>query len=315
MMMSVEELMIPVVWSDILAVRHQEDPALPAFGQAVRKIAPQLFALLLNGAETANTEISAPLSMFANQWRSELGSTDLVIGFFAKDQDHASCFLAIKADLVFNALARYLGSTAPFKAGQNPRQLSSTEMRYAGHIAPAAALAVQPLTNVCLSAHQVWSAQDWKEPTSQPLCTCVISLADEPYFGSVRIAVPAAALSATGIAAASDEAVAEAPNRAMISELVRTQVKMDIIVRLADITLQRIRSLCVGDLIELSSSGLREARAVSRGLDLFSGQIGRSGNAYSIKLLNSSLARAWPAKSAASAAAGKIEKTTEAKST
>lgn len=274
----------PVVWADILAREHDGEDMLSGYEHAVGATVSSLTAVLFGNQITIKLGAYGARVLSSSDWQTEATASAAVIEFFSADKETPCAALALTGHLIDGSLAAYLGSVVPFEPLERLSGVSGMELRYIEHIAPAVMAALQPLSNLKLVTHRVCLGADWQASQSHDLCVASVAMAQSPESGLLSVAISKCVLDDKSEQAKRAHAVVYAAANAKVLEIGRTKVKVDVLVRATDLTLERIRSLSEGDVIGMDSAGLNGARAVARGQDMFTGQIGRSGGTYSIRV-------------------------------
>lgn len=282
------EIIHPVVWADILVGQKDGqkggDDKLSAFASAVEAMVAQLTSVLFGSQDTVKLCAFAPKVQSTAEWQTDTEPSAVIIEFIFAEQDQLCAILALNANLIGSSLAGYLGAPEPFASADRPSGITSMESRYLSHIAPALMETLQPLSRLNMSSHRLCVTAQWQISQAAELYVACVALAQSPEAALLSIAIPTHILAINSEEEQDTELAVYAAGHSKVRELGRTKVKVDVFVRAADLTLERIRSLSEGDVIGMEQAGLGEARAIAKGQGIFAGQIGRSGGAYSIRV-------------------------------
>ena len=278
------EAAAPLDWVSILVRQPDGDSTANVTGTVFEEIAQATGNVFFGGAGAIELLVDSPKSQTADEWQAEVVLSVALIEFFSIEHDGVCAMLALSAEALDNALARFLGSSAPYQTGRKSLGVSDLELRFLDQVAPEIMQAIQPLVRQPLVGRRVLKSSDWKPSNSHALSVCSISAKQTPTSHLFLIAAPSHAIANDTGATERDSVAAFAADQAKVLELGKTRVKLAVSVRVADMTLDRLRALGAGDMIELSPAGLHEAKACVGGRGIFVGQIGRTANDYSIRV-------------------------------
>lgn len=267
-------------------VAQRADDDKPAYDAAA--LAKQLQAGL--GAILADEKNPAainprnhPPSDLLHWWRAR-ARRGAVLVFSAGDADPRTCALVLEPPVVASLLSRGLGGKP---MAPEASELTPFEMRFVERIAPRFAGALQAVSTLPAALPRVVAAHDAsfvKTLADYPVLDFEYEIAWGDTTAMVAVAIATASLRLPEAKKKPSSKNAAAGRPAIAREIGRTHVSVEVVARLVDQTLARLQGLKPGDVIPATAAGFNEARVLVRGHEIFTGQIGRSGNNYSVRI-------------------------------
>ncbi|MFZ1774001.1 MAG: FliM/FliN family flagellar motor switch protein [Rhizobiaceae bacterium] len=245
-----------------------------------KDILPALLAALgLTDMKThliVSGQSQAPLA----SWWEHHKNTCIAIRHASNEKDENPNYLMLPVTLVSDLLAVTLGGT-PDVAKIN-RPPSRIETKFAGRLGPALSTAVNPLlrikTHVC-SAMPASAREALEALTGQSMHLIDLKLEWASKIHAVSIALSEAKIERRAATNAKPPDNREGSAQ-VVAEIGKTRIRVDVLVKIADQTLERLQNLRVGDVMLIAPNSLSEARMEVRGHEIYSGQIGHSGKNF-----------------------------------
>jgi flagellar motor switch protein FliM len=218
------------------------------------------------------------------KWWAHNKQNAIAIRFANNENDESPNFIMFPAKLVSNLLAVSLGGSP--NATHTDRPPSRVEIKFTALLAAPIANAINFLLRTKTHHYSVVlaTAKEAMEIHNEQM----VHLVDLKLEWDSQTYPISIALAETKIErrAAKSTKMSEASTGSDVvaAEIGKTAISVDVLFKLADQTIERLQNVKVGDVLPLLPSSINEARMQVRGHDIYTGQIGRSGQRFGFRV-------------------------------
>lgn len=285
----------PSVLECLLAAPARDDFPGPDFKTSAKHMLGPLQKAVFGNDDNVDIDIVGGSAMALETWHSRMEPGAVIIAYLQPESGRSACFFVAPILLVRVGFLRFLGSDVapgPFVSRQG--NLSRMENAYAERIAPSIGETICKLAEMEVGQFVVSQIGHFKLPGHLRAASgSMIDLTAHCHGVSHAISIAFTRLDDNEKISGRELApVKTAPEKsAVVAGILDTKVKVDVVLRMKDQTLERLNRLKTGDVLEMLPTRFSEANVTVRGRPLFVGQVGQSDDCYSLKITD-------PAKSA-----------------
>lgn len=272
------------ILQSLLSARQQLSAQALNLEPPAKETMPLLLKALVGEAPDAKMTTAGQESSSMRPWWAMHAASGVVLVLSENEKDENPSFIMLRTELVSDLLARALGGKA--SPNPEPRQPSRIELKFVQQIAPSLAAAIAPLLKKPPKHRCAVPASDKdaaEKLADRPSHVFYYQLQLGGHLHRVSLAIDKDAYAPKSQDQPKKTNSPESSSN-VAAEIGRTQINMDVLLKLADQTLERLHALKPGDVLGLTPTSLTEAKVLVRGHEVFAGQIGRSGQNYCFKV-------------------------------
>lgn len=277
---------VSVDWANFVKKPDEDNSYIDEYDNIIKNIAKPIIDFMFEKNSKYCITKKNIFIQKASEWKIEWTDKNNIISIFANDEICPYMVLSFPNQIISASLLTLFGGATTNQKISVREILTTSEKLLLEKIVTLVVSIAQIRIEATSVKSKIYHGGEFKNfeiDGISDLYNYEISVDAYEQFGPVAVAFAKAKISGGPIKPIGSLSSQYGENARLVGTLANAPVKLVALLRLTDISLDRLGEISPGDTIEAFSDGLSCARLVLNGRTFASGHVGRVGNAYAIQ--------------------------------